>query len=287
MSHDSRRTTFRPWRLAAPVLAAVVALGPISERQGTWVSRLVPLAVSGTRTPIAVLGMDADTGDWSRDIAARCVVPVAVTASVLLLLGVFILTHRRAVLEKQRLAAAAGGRQEALRFLQTLIDALPIPVFFKDRDGRYTGCNKAYESFYGQPRDFLIGKTVFETAPPDRARAYHEKDEALFREPGVQVYEAREKDAHGGLHDVVFQKATYSGPDGRIAGLIGGILDLTDRTAAEEERTTLLAGLLQQQKLAAIGTLARGMAHEINNPLNGITNYAELIREKAAHAEST
>ncbi len=55
-----------------------------------------------------------------------------------------------------------------------------------------------------------------------------------------------------------------------------------ERKRAEEERSTIEAQLRQQQKLESIGTLASGVAHEINNPLMGIINYAELIADEVA-----
>jgi PAS domain S-box-containing protein len=62
--------------------------------------------------------------------------------------------------------------------------------------------------------------------------------------------------------------------------LLGIFRDITDRRKAEEERVNMLAQLVQSQKLESIGTLAGGVAHEINNPINGIMNYARLISDK-------
>jgi signal transduction histidine kinase len=65
----------------------------------------------------------------------------------------------------------------------------------------------------------------------------------------------------------------------------GGFLligtDISDRKAAERERVSLEAQLRQQQKLESIGTLASGVAHEINNPIQSIMNYADLVRHRA------
>ncbi len=60
------------------------------------------------------------------------------------------------------------------------------------------------------------------------------------------------------------------------------VVDITERKRAEEKREELEAHLRQQQKLESIGTLAAGVAHEINNPINGIMNYARLIDERLA-----
>ncbi len=63
------------------------------------------------------------------------------------------------------------------------------------------------------------------------------------------------------------------------------VRDITERKRMENLRTEMEAQQRQQQKLEAIGTLAGGVAHEINNPLNGIMNYAELIRDGLDEAE--
>jgi signal transduction histidine kinase len=63
-------------------------------------------------------------------------------------------------------------------------------------------------------------------------------------------------------------------------GLLTVIQDITDRKKAEDERIVLEAQLRQSQKLESIGTLASGVAHEVNNPLMGIINYADLIKSR-------
>ena len=84
-------------------------------------------------------------------------------------------------------------------FLQQLIDAIPTPIFYKDVDGRYTGCNRAFESDTGISRADIVGKTVFEVGPPDLAQIYHEQDLSLLRHPGVQQGENRRQDAAGNM----------------------------------------------------------------------------------------
>ncbi len=64
---------------------------------------------------------------------------------------------------------------------------------------------------------------------------------------------------------------------GAITHFQGILLDITDRIEAEQAKVALEAQLRQTQKLESIGTLASGVAHEINNPLTGIINYADLI----------
>ncbi len=124
--------------------------------------------------------------------------------------------------------------QEAVIFQQRLIDALPMPVFYKDSKGRYLGCNSSFEKFFGQQREKITGKSVYELSPKEFADIYHEKDRVLLQNPGIQIYESIIKDTGGAVHNVIFHKATFPNMDGSVGGLIGGILDITDRKRAEE-----------------------------------------------------
>jgi PAS domain S-box-containing protein len=124
--------------------------------------------------------------------------------------------------------------QEAIIFQQRLIDALPVPIFYKDSEGRYLGCNSSFEKLIGQKREQVIGKSVYEISPKEFADLYHKKDMALFQNPGIQIYESTVKDTDGVTHHVIFHKATFPNPDSSVGGLIGAILDITDRKWAEE-----------------------------------------------------
>ncbi len=119
-------------------------------------------------------------------------------------------------------------------FVSTLLDTIPVPVFYKDTEGRYIGFNKSFEKFFGQTQQELAGKSVFEIAPRQLAEVYHAKDLELLEHSGSQVYESQVKDAQGVFHDVVFHKAAFTDPGGRVRGLIGAILDFTGLKRAEE-----------------------------------------------------
>jgi len=123
---------------------------------------------------------------------------------------------------------------ENLRFLQHLIDTIPNPIFYKDINGIYLGCNSAFEQYLGLSKEKIIGKSVYEVAPHELADKYKEMDLALFNTPGVQVYESSVMYADGTRHDVIFNKATYTNANGTIAGLVGVILDITEHKRTEE-----------------------------------------------------
>ena len=128
--------------------------------------------------------------------------------------------------------------QNNLRFLETMINTIPSPISFKDKQGRYLGCNDTFASqIVGLPEESIIGKSVYElpeTIPPDLADRYYKQDQELFRESGVQVYETQILCTDGVRRDFLFTKATFNNFAGEVAGIVGIMLDITERRRAEE-----------------------------------------------------
>lgn len=124
---------------------------------------------------------------------------------------------------------------ENLNFIQRLTDTIPSPIFYKGLNGRYLGCNKAFEELVGRRRDDILGMSVRDLAPKDVADRHQEMDEALFSSPGAQAYEAPVCGADGRLHDFMVNKATYTDDSGRVAGIVGVLLDITELKRAEQE----------------------------------------------------
>ena len=133
-------------------------------------------------------------------------------------------------------------------FLNMLLETIPIPVFYKDREGRYLGFNKAFETFFGKSKEKLIGRSAFDITTPELAKLYYNKDLELFEKPGVQIYDSQIKDAHGIMHDVIFYKASLIDAQGAATGIVGAILDITERKKAEDKIHELSHLLLQAQE---------------------------------------
>src|SRR5208283_386826 len=97
---------------------------------------------------------------------------------------------------------------------ESLLEAIPAPVFFKDTNHIYLGCNEAFSEFIGLPKENIIGKSVFEVAPKELADVYRAQDEALFKNSIPQIYETSVKSSDGTTHYVMFHKATFAESSG-------------------------------------------------------------------------
>ena len=124
---------------------------------------------------------------------------------------------------------------EKERFLENIVESIPAPVFYKGKDGCYQWFNKKFADFFGRDTKDLVGKTVFDVNPPDLAEIYYESDNNLLKKPGKHVYQSKFENSKGDVLDIVFYKATMVNSSNEIVGLVGVIMDITDRKFAEDQ----------------------------------------------------
>jgi len=155
---------------------------------------------------------------------------------------------------------------EQLHFLQQLLDSIPIPVYYKDPEGLYLGCNGAFEAFIGLAKKDIVGKTVQEVVPKERADKHHEADLALLCQPGVQTYEVSGRYKDGKHRDVIFYKATFVDASNCVAGTVGTLMDITERKQAERER---LANLKFFESMDKVNRAIQG-AHDLEKMMKDL-----------------
>ena len=156
---------------------------------------------------------------------------------------------------------------------RSLVDGAPDIIVLLDERGEVVFAN----------REALTGRASADGAPielylsPDSARLWHEAvtmvlDGGIPRE--IEI-ESQRRNRMPQWYMVRLAPIEAGG----VRQAIAIASNVTDRKIADRERESLEAQLRQQQRLESIGTLASGVAHEINNPIQGILNYAELITD--------
>lgn len=167
-------------------------------------------------------------------------------------------------------------REEALQRSEAryehLVETAPDAIFTLDGDGRFTSVNRSFERTIGRPRCELLG-VRFSTILDERQGEWAE---ALFQASLTgrrQRSELRYRDVDGSVRTGSIITAPVL-EDGRITGMLGLVRDVT-------EEKQLSAQLLQREKLAAVGQLVSGVAHELNNPLAGIMAFAQLLENSS------
>lgn len=158
-------------------------------------------------------------------------------------------------------------------FLQQLIDTIPSPIFYKDINGIYQLCNTAFEQSIGLSRNDIVGKTIYDLALKEQADSYNDIDLELIRKPGTQSYESKIRYADGRIHDVIFYKASITGSPGTTTGIVGVMLDITERKEAEKERVHLAAAISQADEMIVVTDL-EGSIQYVNPAFENCTGYS-------------
>jgi len=167
---------------------------------------------------------------------------------------------------------------------QRYLDVAGVMFVVLDTQGRIERINQRGMEILGYASESeLMGKDWFDLAVPAPQRTSVRRVFAQLMAgeigPG-EFYENAVVTKQGKERIMTWHNAILRDDTGSIIGTLSSGTDVTAQRKAERERLELESHLRQSQKLESIGTLASGVAHEINNPLTGIINYAELIRSR-------
>lgn len=174
---------------------------------------------------------------------------------------------------------AVAALKESEDLFRTLVEGSPDAIFIQTNK-KFSFINKAGEHLFGAAtEDELIGTPVMERFHPDFHETISERIRQLNMEKKTQPPNETiflKMDGTSVWVEAQAVPVTYHDMDGAIVFA----RDISEKKRQEAANLEIEAQLRQQQKLEAIGTLAGGVAHEINNPINGIINYAQLILDK-------
>jgi two-component system NtrC family sensor kinase len=207
-----------------------------------------------------------------------------------------IYTSLQAAADEQR-RTEVGLRQTEL-FYHTLVETIPQMILCKDLQGRFTFANQKFCAELGRSLDEVLGRTDLDFFPRELAEKYRSDDQKVLESGELLDVVEQHVTPKGEKLYVQVMKTPLFGPDGRPVGIQGIFWDVSQRMQAEEklkEQNVMLhelarseheahealksaqSRMVQTEKLASLGQLVAGVAHEINNPLAFVSNNVAVL----------
>lgn len=208
------------------------------------------------------------------------VVTTLLSASILMLSGKkHILALTRDITQRKQhekeLESTRAELKRQLNFMDALITAIPNPIFYKDKAGRYLGCNKAFTEFTGFREDTIRGKSVYEIWEPNKAAVFEHIDNAVLSQPDHRKYEFYLENKYGEQRLVSFDKSVFLNEQNTPAGIVGSFFDITDRKKTEQELEAAIMKAEESDRLKSL--FLANMSHEIRTPMNAILGFSNLL----------
>jgi len=178
-------------------------------------------------------------------------------------------TVARDITERKRAEEALRASQQ---IIEEIINAIPVRVFWKDKNLVYLGCNAVFarDAGFADPKD-IIGKDDYQMGWRDQAEKYRGDDRQVIESGCPKLFiEEPQTTPEGNTITLLSSKLPLRNSKGEISGILGTYMDITERKRLE-------AQLSQSQKMETVGKLAGGIAHEFNSILTAIIGQSELL----------
>jgi PAS domain S-box-containing protein len=183
--------------------------------------------------------------------------------------------HAAAAVEAARLVLEVrqhAAEVETLKALQErILESSGVGLLLVDADGRIGAWNRRLEEIYGLPREEALGRLVREVFPLHTIRRIERELSAVGPRVEARIYRHALVN-RAGERIVVNLALSPIASEGGDGSRVATFDDITARVKLEEQ-------VLQQERLASLGLLAAGVAHEVNTPLTGISSYAQILLE--------
>ena len=165
--------------------------------------------------------------------------------------------------------------QEQVQFMESLIQAVPYPLYIKDTSLRYIGCNRAFAEFVWRPMEQLAGLRAADLLDEEGALQIEAFDQTVLAGGERRQLEARLPHADGSVRDVLLEKNAFYGSDATPRGLICVFTDITEQK--RHERQLVHAKQQAEHASQAKTRFLTNISHELRTPLNGIMGATELL----------
>ncbi len=170
----------------------------------------------------------------------------------------------------------ARAREHLGKVLASVSDA----IFTLDPERHIVSANEAVERILGWRPDDLRGRDALELVANEKSRGTAEKLSRLVLARGFAECELHLRRRTGATIVAMVSALFLADDEGRPAGAIWRVHDLTERRRGESERKRLRARLLETERLSALGEMAARIAHEVRNPLVSIGAAAQVVAEE-------
>lgn len=161
-----------------------------------------------------------------------------------------------------------------LQLMDILVNTIPNPIYFKDVNGVYQGCNNMYaRRILGLTSDRIIGRRpeeLVETIPTDLAAVCRGHEYKAMQNRGFHSFEARVPCADGIERDYLFSMAPIRHGEDKPRGCIVVMVDLTEKNRAAEVR-------ILKEKLEGVLETAGAVCHELNQPLQALSGWTDML----------